>query len=268
MNLLYITWDASPNMFKLGPFTMGWYGFLFLMGFVMAYFLLRHVFKKEGQKVVLVDILSVYIFFATLIGARLGHVFFYEWGYYQHHIAEIFMPWKGGLASHGATIFIMLALIVYVIRYKVPAIWLFDRTCIVIPIVAACVRLGNLMNSEIYGIPTTLPWGFIFKLDPTAGDLPRHPTQIYEALSYIFITVLLFFIWKKYQKNVRPGLFSGLLLVILFTSRFLIEFVKKEQMPFERNMTLDMGQWLSVPFIAAGIGFLVYAFWQKKRLPL
>jgi phosphatidylglycerol:prolipoprotein diacylglycerol transferase len=264
MNLTYINWNASPSMFSMGNFEMRWYGFLFLMGFFLAYMVLYYVFKKEGIKARLLDILTVYIFFATVIGARLGHVFFYEWSYYQNHIDEIFMPWKGGLASHGAGFVIILALVFYVLRYKVRPLWLCDRISIVIPIVAAFVRLGNLMNSEIYGTQTSLPWGFVFSMDPTAGALPRHPTQLYEALLYLFITGLLFFLWRKKTSKVREGLLVGLFLIIMFAGRFLIEFVKTEQMPFEKGMALDMGQWLSIPFVLLGIGFLIIAFVRKN----
>ncbi len=264
MNLLYITWEASPKIFSIGSYEMGWYGLLFLLGFVFAYLVLHHVFKKEGIKTRLLDVLTVYIFFATVIGARLGHVFFYEWAYYKNNIGEIFMPWKGGLASHGAGFAIIIALIIYIVRFKVKPLWLFDRVSIVIPIVAAFVRFGNLMNSEIYGIQTTLPWGFIFKLDPTSGGVPRHPTQLYEGFLYLFISLLLFLIWRKQGRNSRPGLLVGLFLVIMFTGRFLIEFVKTEQMPFEKGMALDMGQWLSIPFVLLGIAFIIIAFIKKN----
>lgn len=265
MKLLYIVWDVSPYIFSIGKFQLGWYGFLFMLGFALAYLLMRHVFIREGIKLPLLDILSLYIFFATLIGARLGHVFFYDWGYYKHHIAEIFMPWKGGLASHGATLFIILAVIIFTRKYKLPMLWLFDRMCIVVPVVAACIRLGNLMNSEIYGISTQLPWGFIFMRDPSGGGVPHHPTQIYEALTHLATFVLLFFIWKRNPKDVKPGLLTGLLLIIIFSFRFLIEYIKNDQMPFEQGMLLNMGQWLSIPFILLGLLFLFLAYRKKVQ---
>lgn len=260
----FITWDFTPTIFKIGSMSLGWYGMLFLLGFVFAYLILHHIFKTEGTKIRILDMLTVYIFFATVIGARLGHVFFYEWSYYQNHVSEIFMPWKGGLASHGAGFMIIIALIIFLVRYKVPTLWLFDRVSIVIPIVAAFVRFGNLMNSEIYGIPTTLPWGFVFKLDAASGGVPRHPTQLYEAFLYLLISLILFLIWKKNKHKTRYGLLVGLFLTIMFTGRFLIEFVKTEQMPFEKGMPLFMGQWLSIPFVALGIFFIIYSMVKKS----
>jgi len=180
MNLLYIIWNPSP-IIPLGGFELRWYGLLFALGFFLAYSLLYWVFKKEKVSFKLLDWLTVYFFVAVLLGARLGHVFFYEWDYYKVHLSEIPKVWEGGLASHGAAIGILLALIIYVRQYKVNVWWLFDRVAIVIPISAAFVRFGNLMNSEIYGHITTLPWGFVFMRDHAAGLLPRHPTQLYEA---------------------------------------------------------------------------------------
>jgi phosphatidylglycerol---prolipoprotein diacylglyceryl transferase len=277
MNILSITWSVSPEMFHIGSFAVKWYGFLFAMGFFFAYLLLFHVFSKEKIKGKILDMLTVYVFLATLVGARLGHVFFYDWAYYKNHVGEIFLVWEGGLASHGAAIAIVLVLVLFLWQYKVPMLWLFDRVAIVIPIVAAFVRLGNLMNSEIYGITTKMPWGFIFVMDKEAGALPRHPTQLYEAFTYLLISVLLYIIWRKIKTKVRSGLFVGLFLTIMFTARFLIEFVKTEQVEFEKGMTLDMGQWLSIPFLLLGIFFIIIAFtktpawvnsWNKPKNPL
>jgi len=176
------------------------------------------------------------------------------------------MVWKGGLASHGAAIAIIIALIIYVKKYKVNLWWLFDRMAIVIPVSAAFVRLGNLMNSEIYGITTSVPWGFVFAADRGAGKLPRLPTQLYEAFSYLLIALVLIILYRKNIGINRPGLFVGVFLVALFTARFLIEFLKEVQVNFENNMSLDMGQWLSVPFILLGIGFIVFALRKNPKI--
>lgn len=264
MTPLYIIWQASPYIFSIGNFSLGWYGFLFMLGFTLSYLFMYYIFKTEGKKIALLDILTIYIFLAVLIGSRLGHVFFYEWEYYQHHLVEILMVWKGGLASHGGTLMIIVALFIFWYRYRVNMAWLFDRLCIVIPVTAALIRMGNLMNSEIYGTPTRLPWGFVFAENPAAGLIPRHPTQIYEALVYLSVSVLLYLLWRRDPSKNQHGFFTGLLLIIIFAARFIIEFIKTDQMPFEQSMTLNMGQWLSVPFIVAGAGLLVYAARKKK----
>ena len=263
MNLLHIIWNPSP-IIPIGSFEIRWYGLFFAMGFFFAYTVLYLVFKKEKVPLKLLDWLTLYFFLATLIGARLGHVLFYEWDYYKDHLSEIPKVWEGGLASHGAAIAIVMALIIYVWQFKVNVWWLFDRVAIVIPISAAFVRFGNLMNSEIYGHITTVQWGFIFMRDHAAGLLPRHPTQLYEAFSYLFITALLLILYKNKKGIIRPGLFVGLFLVIMFTARFLIEFLKEVQVDFEHSMTIDMGQWLSIPFILLGIYFIYHSIVTDK----
>lgn len=264
MNLLSVIWDVSPELFPSSSFAFRWYGLLFALGFFFAYALMYHIFKKENIRIRILDLLTFWMFVATLIGARLGHVFFYEWSYYKDHIGEIFMVWEGGLASHGAAVAIIIMLLFFARHFKLNLLWLFDRLAIVIPVVAAFVRLGNLMNSEIYGVVTDLPWGFVFVNDKNAGDLPRHPTQLYEALSYLLITLVLYLVWRKKKSVVPRGLSAGILLVMLFTARFLIEFVKTEQVSFEKDMSLFMGQWLSIPFVLFG-AFLI--FWSLRKKP-
>jgi phosphatidylglycerol---prolipoprotein diacylglyceryl transferase len=266
MNLLNIVWNPSP-IIPIGGFEIRWYGLLFALGFFFAYFVLYQIFKKEKVSFKLLDWLTFYFFIAVLVGARLGHVFFYEWDYYSQHLSEIPKVWEGGLASHGAAIGIILALMLYVWYYKVNVWWLFDRVAIVIPITAAFVRFGNLMNSEIYGHVTTLPWGFVYKGDHAAGLLPRHPTQLYEAFSYLLITSILLVLYKKKKGIIRPGLFVGIFLVAMFIARFLIEFLKEVQVNFERNMTIDMGQWLSIPFILLGAYFIYHSIKSNKIPP-
>jgi len=274
MNLLEIRFDISPVM-HIGSFSIRWYGLLFALGFFFAYSVLYLIFKKEKVSFKLLDWLTFYFFLATLIGARLGHVLFYEWDYYKSHLSEIPLVWQGGLASHGAAIAIVIALIIYVKQFKVNVWWLFDRVAIVIPIAAAFVRFGNLMNSEIYGHVTSMPWGFVFLQDHEAGLLPRHPTQLYEAFSYLLITAILLILYKKKNGIIRQGLFVGIFLVALFVARFLIEFLKEVQVDFEKSMTVDMGQWLSIPFILLGIYFIYHSIksdkipeapvWEKKE---
>jgi phosphatidylglycerol---prolipoprotein diacylglyceryl transferase len=283
MNILSVTWNVSPEMFSIGGFSVKWYGFLFAMGFFLAYLVLFHVFNKEKVKGKVLDLLTVYVFFATLIGARLGHVFFYDWDYYKNHVGEIFLVWEGGLASHGAGIAIVLVLIFFVWKYKVPMLWLFDRLAIVIPISAAFVRFGNLMNSEIYGHPTTMPWGFIYsrgvEILPDGTKLiniPCHPTQLYEGLSYLILSLIIYLMWRKKDTKPRDGLMVGIFLTGMFTMRFLIEFFKIPQEKFNNTTFLDMGQWLSIPFILLGIFFIIIAYtkvpgwlrWAQQKIPL
>jgi prolipoprotein diacylglyceryl transferase len=213
----------------------------------------------------MLDELLIYIAVGTVVGARLGHCFFYEPRYFLQNPLEILKIWKGGLASHGAAIGILLALLFYVLKYKVSFLYLIDRIVIVVALGGAFIRTGNLFNSEIYGDPTDLPWGFMFvrdKLyDSVTGELlpvvPRHPTQIYEALSYLLIFAVLFIFYRKRYKKVRDGFIFGVFMIMLFTARFLIEFVKNDQVPFEAGMQLNMGQWLSLPFIFAGFVVIV-----------
>lgn len=210
----------------------------------------------------------VYLVISTIVGARLGHVFFYAWDYYSQHPIEILYTWEGGLASHGATIGIFIAMLLYSLFVtKKSPLWILDRLVIPIALVGALVRIGNLLNHEIYGHPTDLPWGFRFVVNlhnwmngaQPIFSLPSHPTQIYEALCYLALFGLLMWMYWKKNAESRPGLLFGVFFVILFASRFLIEFVKNPQEAFEVGMTLNMGQWLSIPFIIAGICLIIYA---------
>ena len=259
--LEYITWDVSREIIKIGSFEIRWYGLLFGLGFVFAYLVLQRIFKKEGVKPELLDKLTVYCALATVIGARLGHVLFYEPAYYFNHPGEILKVWEGGLASHGAAVAIILAAIIFARVYKLNVWWIFDMIGIVIPLVAAFVRTGNLINSEIYGKPTDVPWAFIFvKTDIT----PRHPTQIYEAVSYIILFIVLLVVYYKKGKTLKPGFIAGLTLSSLFTLRFIIEFFKDIQVPFENSLPIDMGQILSIPIVFTGIAFMIIALRKKK----
>lgn len=271
--LAYVTWDVNPVLFTPGSIEIRWYGLLFALGFFFAYMVLYDIYKREKIKTAQLDMLTVYFFVATVIGARLGHCLFYEWDYYKLHLLEILKIWEGGLASHGAAIAIVIALIIYIKVYKVNLWWLFDRVAIVIPIVAAFVRFGNLANSEIYGKASSMPWAFIFMRDKDANvmskageiiqTIPRHPTQLYEAISYLLITAILYVLYRKKKGNIGQGYFVGFFLIALFTARFVIEFFKEVQEGFEKSWPIDMGQILSIPFILLGITFIVIAYKRK-----
>lgn len=255
-----ITWDVRPEIFTIGNLQIRWYGLLFACAFLFGYLIMNRLFKKEKLPADLLDKLTIYMAIGTIIGARLGHCLFYEPEYYLKNPVEILKIWRGGLASHGAAIGILLALYLFVRKHKKPFIWILDRIVIVVALGGACIRLGNLMNSEIYGVETSLPWGFIFVRNMEI--LPKHPTQIYEALACLIIFGLLYFIYQKNKTQPKPGMLFSLFLIILFVFRFFVEYIKEDQVEFEAGMTLNMGQWLSVPFVIIGLGIL---YWSQKR---
>lgn len=257
--LNYITWDANPIL--IDSFVqVRWYGLMFAIGFWIGYNIMYKIFRHEGAPERWLGILFLWVAAGTVIGARLGHVFFYEWDYYSMHPSKILAIWEGGLASHGGTIGIMIAVILFsIITTRRNPLWTFDRLVIPIALVGAMIRFGNLMNSEIYGHPTTLPWGFIFVRGHEYPGLPCHPTQLYESACYLALFVLLMWIYWKKNAERRPGLIFGVFFTVLFSCRFLIEFVKNPQVGFEANMTLNMGQLLSIPFIFIGIGLIIYS---------
>jgi len=251
-----INWDVNPEIFRIGNFAVRWYGLLFASGFFFGYLIFMRFFKKEGLSVELLDKLTIYMAIGTVVGARLGHCLFYEPDYYLRNPVEILKIWRGGLASHGAAIGILIALWLFVRKYKKPFIWILDRIVVVVALAGALIRLGNLMNSEIYGIETTLPWGFVFIRNLEV--VPKHPTQIYEALTYFIVFGLLLAIYVRTDAKFRPGTLFSLFLILVFGMRFLIEFIKEDQVGFEAGMSLNMGQWLSIPFVLLGIALLIF----------
>ncbi len=263
MHLQIIPWDVNPEIFRIGSFAVRWYGLLFASSFLFGYIIMKKIFDNENLNIAVLDRLTVYMAVGTIVGARLGHCLFYEPGYYLSHPLEILKIWHGGLASHGAAIGILIALWLFVRREKKDYTWVIDRIAIVVALSGFFIRMGNLMNSEIYGVETTLPWGFVFLRNGETA--PKHPTQIYEGLSYLLVFILLYRIyWRKKGEHVQ-GLLISLFLILVFTARFLIEFVKEPQVDFEKTMKLDMGQWLSIPFVLAGIVWLYFSLKQKKR---
>ncbi|MEJ5264375.1 MAG: prolipoprotein diacylglyceryl transferase [Bacteroidales bacterium] len=262
--LLYVHWNVSPEIFHLGPLAIRWYGLMFAFAFLTGYYIFKYFFKKEGYSIELLDQLLVYVAVGIIVGARLGHVIFYDPGYYFANPLKILAIWEGGLASHGAAIGLLITLYLWVRKNKSDMLWLLDRIAVVVAIGGMFVRIGNLMNSEIYGVETTLPWGFIFV---RAGEVvPKHPTQIYEALSYLFIFLLLFFAYRKNWWFPKKGLAFGVFLILLFGARFLIEFIKNPQEDFETSLPLWMGQILSIPFIVAGIVLVIWAMRNKSSI--
>lgn len=261
----FITWDVSPELFTVGPFTVRWYGLLFAVGFLIGYFIGERMLRSENVNQKWIDSLFFYIIIATIVGSRLGHVFFYNWDFYSQHPAEIFKIWHGGLASHGGAIGIMIALFIHSkLVTKRTMLWSLDRIAVPTALVGAFIRLGNLMNSEIYGTETGMPWGFIFVRN--GETVPKHPTQIYEALAYIISFAVLMFFYKKSSAKNRPGFLLGLFFILIFTARFFIEFIKEDQEAFEAGMMLNMGQWLSIPFVLAGIILVVRAMKKPEQI--
>ena len=263
---LVVTWDVNPALFHLGSFEVRYYGVLWAVALGISAYIFHHIMIREGLSEKTFDSVFWFRVISTVLGSRLGHCLFYDPGYYLTHPVEILDIRQGGMASHGAAVGLLIGLWLFSRKNKLPYIWSLDRISIVVAISGVAVRLGNLMNSEIYGTVTSLPWGFIFVRD--GETLPKHPTQIYEALCYLVLFVIL--LWMYYKKDLarrRPGVMFGFFLIILFGTRFLIEFIKNPQVDFEQHMVLNMGQLLSIPFIVAGVVILWRALKQAPLTP-
>ena len=269
MSILAINWNVDPELFRIGSFAVRWYGLLFVSGFVLGYWMFTKFFERENVDKRILDPLLYTLLLGTLVGARLGHCIFYQPDYYfgsWDGFLEIFQVWKGGLASHGGTIVLFFCMMWFARKYgpknNFDFVWILDHLCIAVAFAATFIRLGNLFNSEIYGDVTSLPRGFVFE---RRGEVePKHPTQLYEALSYFLLGIFLLWLYVKKLDKVYRGTFIGIFFIVCFGMRFIIEFIKEPQVEFEETMLLDMGQILSIPFIILGIGFLVYA-WKKKQ---
>lgn len=279
-----VTWTADPILFSTGPFVLNlglfelsgpivvrWYALMFILGFAIGVKIMEYTYRRDGKDPERVYTLFMYCFIGTLIGARLGHCLFYAPDYYLAHPLEIFKTWKGGLASHGGTLGVFLAVLIYAKRDHLHPLWVLDRLGVAVGPCAALIRVGNLFNHEIYGHETTLPWGFRFVENLGQWQMgaqpmfspPSHPTQIYEALCYLTVFVVNLWLYRNTNARNRRGLLLGTFFLGVFGSRFFIEFVKHVQEDFERDMMLDMGQWLSIPFILYGI----YLIWHALRRP-
>jgi prolipoprotein diacylglyceryl transferase len=273
-NLLYILWNPELEAFHIGPLAFRWYSLCWLMGLLLAYLVVKRLFKEQQIKDELFEPLFLYCFLGILIGARLGHCIFYQPDYFLTSwkgFTEMLLPihfdqnggWQftgyQGLASHGGTLGLILALLLYV-KHTGVGLWrVLDNIAVATGITACFIRLGNLMNSEIIGRQTDVPWAFIFE---RVDMLPRHPGQLYEAVAYALFFLLSWIIYRKRQQMVGTGFFFGFCLFYIFTFRFLIEYTKEVQEAFEQGMLFDMGQLLSVPFIAVGCYYMVKG-WQK-----
>lgn len=263
--MLFIDWNPSIEAFRIGSFAMRWYALCWLIGLLAAYFIVRRLYIQQKIKETLFEPLFIYCFLGILIGARLGHCLFYEPDYFLssgQHMVEMLIPirflpdggWRftgyAGLASHGGTIGLIITLLLYVRKTKLNLWTVLDNIAIATPITACFIRLGNLMNSEIIGKVTDVPWAFVFQ---QVDMQPRHPGQLYEAIAYALLFVIGLYFYRKSPQQVGTGFFFGLCLTYIFTARFFIEYTKEVQEAFEASLPLDMGQLLSIPFVVIGI---------------
>ncbi|MGP1463418.1 prolipoprotein diacylglyceryl transferase [Tannerella sp.] len=269
-----ITWTADPAIFTIGSKEIRWYSLMFIIGFGIGYKIVERMWRRESINPKWIDPLLYYTLIGTVVGARLGHCLFYDPGYYLSHPIEILKVWEGGLASHGGVLGIIVAIYFYskhVSRQSM--LWTFDKLVVPTGLVAALIRIGNLMNHEVYGHPTDLPWGFRFIENLHAWrqgaepifSAPSHPTQIYEAVCYLLTFVLCMWLYFKKEAWKKEGLIFGIFMICIFTARFFIEFLKNNQEDFEAAMPINMGQCLSIPFIVMGIYFVVRA-WKRSNL--
>jgi prolipoprotein diacylglyceryl transferase len=266
MTLLSITWDANPAIFQVGSYEFRWYTLMFFIGFAVGYQIVKRMFKNEKISLAWLEPLLYYTFFGMMFGARLGHCLFYDPAYYLSNPFEILKVWEGGLASHGGVIGIIIA--IYFFSKKVSRksmMWTFDKLVTPTGLVAALIRFGNLMNSEIIGHATDLPWGVRFVRSADwiryANGMPCHPAQIYEAICYFLTFILCMWLYFKKDAWKKEGLIFGIFMICIFASRFFIEFLKMPQVASEADMLLNRGQLLSIPFVLAGIYFV----WKAGR---
>lgn len=261
-----IYWDTSPELCRLGPITIRWYGLLFALGFLLGYLIVQRIFRREGIPENDLGTLLLYVLGGVIIGARLGHCFLYEPGYYLSRPGEIILIWRGGLASHGGAAGILIALYFYTrTRPAQSYLWLLDRLAIAVALSGTLIRIGNLFNSEIIGTPSGLPWAFIFVRSGVIPLVPRHPAMLYEAAAYLLIFFLLLFIYRKQGSRVPPGELIGLFLLTAFTARFFIEYVKVPQASYHLPFPLSVGQLLSIPAVIGGIIILTGS--RKRAAP-
>ncbi|MBQ8269812.1 MAG: prolipoprotein diacylglyceryl transferase [Bacteroidaceae bacterium] len=270
----HIIWNPDTSPFSIFGFEVRYYSLCWVIALMTGYYIMQNLYKKQNVSEKLFEPLFMYCFVGILLGARLGHCLFYEPAYYLNNIAEMFLPIKitpggwhfigyQGLASHGGTLGLMIALVLYHRKTKLSIKWILDNIAITTPIVAAAIRVGNFMNSEILGRATDSPFGIIFA---QVDNVPRHPAQLYEAAAYIIFFIGGWFLYKKFPKLVGTGFFFGYCLFTIFTFRFFVEFLKEVQVDFEQGMTFDMGQWLSIPFIIMGVASIIYGIRQFKKI--
>ena len=258
----HFVWNVEPTIFKLGFLQLRWYGLLFVGSFILGLIIMKKIFIKEGKDASSLDNLLIYALVGAIIGARLVHCLFYEPNYYLNHPLEILYIWKGGLASHGGMIGVIVGVYLYTKQNKLPFFWLLARMAIPGALTAAFVRFGNLFNSEILGKPSELSWAIVFE---KVDNIPRHPVQLYEAFSYLIIFAILIVVYRKISPSFSTKLLPGLFLTLIFSVRFLLEYTKTEQATYSPSIPLTVGQMLSTPFIIFGVIWCIWAYKSSKR---
>ncbi|MCB9309565.1 MAG: prolipoprotein diacylglyceryl transferase [Lewinellaceae bacterium] len=275
MILYLIHWNPDPEIINVFGISIRYYGLLFVSGLIIAIYMLGWIFRRENIPPGNLEKLTTYGMIGIIAGARLGHCLFYEPSYYLSHPIEMILPVTfppddgikfigyQGLASHGGVLGLLIGLYFYSRKTKHSMIDILDLIAVVVGVSLGFIRLGNFMNSEIIGMPTTKPWGVIFE---RVDNLPRHPSQLYEAISYFIILAIMIILYLKMRDKFKNGILFGLATVLFFIARFLIEFLKEDQVGFEEGMTFNMGQLLSLPYIAVGLVFIIYGLWKTKKL--
>jgi len=262
MILDYIIWNADPVLFRIGNVVIRWYSVLLVLSFYISYLYVDHIFERENVSKTTMHSFGIFIIAGLLLGGRLVHCLFYEPEYYLKFPLDIIKPWRGelgngarfvgyrGMSGHGSVIGIVLGIVINAVRTKTSVIWMVDRIAIFGPLIGFFVRIGNLFNSEILGTSSSLPWAFVFK---RVDGIPRHPVQIYEAIAYLIIFIVSWEYYRRRGSSSKPGAILGLVLVLVYSSRFILEFFKEDQSRIESTMNLNMGQVLSIPFIIIGL---------------
>ncbi|MFK5975588.1 MAG: prolipoprotein diacylglyceryl transferase [Sulfurovum sp.] len=258
----YIVWNIDPNIFQYGGIQLRWYGLLFVGSFFLGLMIFTKIYKLEKKDPVVLDNLLLYVMIGTVIGARLGHCLFYEPEYYLSNPIEILKVWRGGLASHGGLAGILISLYIFAKRYNTSYTWLLARMTIVGTLTASFVRVGNLFNSEILGVETTVPWAIVFE---RVDLIPRHPVQLYEALAYFIIFIILSLIYRRVSPSFATKILPGSFLVLIFSARFLIEYFKTQQSVYSLDIPFSTGQLLSIPYILFGILWIIWAFTSSNN---
>ncbi len=260
----HLIWNVDPVLLNLGSFKIHWYGALFAAAILSGLQVMKWIFATENLKAESLDTLLGYVVFGIIIGARLGHCFFYDPSYYFANPLKILAIWEGGLASHGGGLGVIIATAFYAKKHQVSYLWLLDRLAIGTALFGVFVRSANFVNSEILGVTSNVPWAIIFS---RIDNLPRHPAQLYEAFSYLVIFLVLIALYRKFKAKSPNGLLLGIFLVLTFTARFLIESVKQKQAAYSTDVILNTGQLLSIPFFIAGIVLIVLAIKGVKQTP-
>lgn len=253
-----IFWNPDPEIIRIGAFVLRWYSLLIAIAFLLSYYLAADMIRRENYPAKIQENGLIYFLIGLIVGARLGHCFFYEPEFYFNYPIEIIKVWKGGLSSHGAILGMIIGMGIYAIKVKMSPFWFYDKLAVVFTLAGTLIRIGNLMNSEAVGKTTSLPWGFVF--EARGEDFARHPAQLYEAIAYLLIFLWLFLLHKKKWQKLKGGYLMGLSLVSVFTVRFFVEFVKDNEGVHYYFLSLNVGQLLSIPLILLG----VFLCWWKS----